>query len=659
MVIVLQPPMHKVLELAVSKRGTPLRHVREDSKLVRAIIERHHRVHRVIVARDRLRDPVRLRVRRAAQIVLALQHLLPIRVRVPSAIRGECRLVLDDHLLTPVVGQRLQVVMRDRWHPRRVNWNRPGRPLELNVRAPLVEPDHMRGPFGEGLTNLSHQRPTCHLDRWGARSAGVEDGRRVGAHDIRAADLIRARPVQIPQLLGDLRKVRAPAHGRIVPSPRDGEISRDSGGLVGDGGEQAGGRVESKLVRVALDDERRVRTHHRPQPCHWRQLVELQNGPLVLGQRRRGSRRHAHRRQRHHEDQLVRRLVRKVRLSLRNLRVRQVELVEVQKRERLGALVEGHHLAKERLIGRIDHLPGCAAHRQTHHLLVQCMRERVPCDHSEGALPGARCAHGHIEAVGAHVAVAVLDRLGLEAEQLGKAHRDPLLDLHRRLGDPLLVVVGHRLLFCAGHAVVMGGDSDGALERVGPGGAHRGLLFERGQVDLGRARVRDHLELTSCEEQIRRESHLALESWARGEVAAPVVVRVVSKREDVVGASLVRPTPLLLLVGVERRRRVEHVDGAVHVHVMNELIEVAVPVLRILVVEVGAACPDLVLREGMVRLVLSILHDLVHPHVNIPVVPRRVVVHLVAVVIKVHPSGVAPSAVAEQVAREELGRVSK
>ena len=54
-------------------------------------------------------------------------------------------------------------------------------------------------------------------------------------------------------------------------------------------------------------------------------------------------------------------------------------------------------------------------------------------------------------------------------------------------------------------------------------------------------------------------------------------MRGVGKREDVVGADLPLLLRLLeeLLVGVARRRAVEGVDGAVEVHVVDELVEVA------------------------------------------------------------------------------------
>ena len=54
---------------------------------------------------------------------------------------------------------------------------------------------------------------------------------------------------------------------------------------------------------------------------------------------------------------------------------------------------------------------------------------------------------------------------------------------------------------------------------------------------------------------------------------------VVGEREDVVGAQLVGAVPPLLLVDVEGGRRVEGVDAAVEVDIVDELVEVAVPLV--------------------------------------------------------------------------------
>ena len=61
-VIVLDAAVHHELELSVREGSAALANVGEDGNLVLAIVEAHHRVHRVIVAGNRLRDVVRLRV---------------------------------------------------------------------------------------------------------------------------------------------------------------------------------------------------------------------------------------------------------------------------------------------------------------------------------------------------------------------------------------------------------------------------------------------------------------------------------------------------------------------------------------------------------------------------------------------------------------------
>eukprot|EP00965_Chrysotila_dentata_P236536 6201376-Pleurochrysis_carterae.AAC.1 len=74
-------------------------------------------------------------------------------------------------------------------------------------------------------------------------------------------------------------------------------------------------------------------------------------------------------------------------------------------------------------------------------------------------------------------------------------------------------------------------------------------------------------------------------------------MRIVAQREDIVGAYGVLTGVLLLLIGVQRRRRVEGVDAAVQVDVVDQLVQVSIPVVGVLVLEVSAARPHLVFCE--------------------------------------------------------------
>ena len=73
------------------------------------------------------------------------------------------------------------------------------------------------------------------------------------------------------------------------------------------------------------------------------------------------------------------------------------------------------------------------------------------------------------------------------------------------------------------------------------------------------------------------------------------------------------------------RRRVEEVDGAVEVDVVNELVKVVEPAVSIVVVEVAAAWPHLVNRLGEHRIARCRLDNLVDPRIDVVVVAPRVI----------------------------------
>lgn len=141
------------------------------------------------------------------------------------------------------------------------------------------------------------------------------------------------------------------------------------------------------------------------------------------------------------------------------------------------------------------------------------------------------------------------------------------------------------------------------------------------------------------------------------ELTCPVVVSVIGQRHDVVVAGLPRQIRLVLPLGVDGGRGVKGVDGAVEVDVVDELVEVVVPVGGVLVVKVRAHGPDDVIRAAVGGLVLCVGDKLGDKVVQVVVVQARVVLDLVGVAVKVHAVGGAVTAAtaAVQLAGKGLG----
>jgi hypothetical protein len=119
-------------------------------------------------------------------------------------------------------------------------------------------------------------------------------------------------------------------------------------------------------------------------------------------------------------------------------------------------------------------------------------------------------------------------------------------------------------------------DAEGALEAVE--GVGRGHV--RGAAGEG-------LELLCRLEVGGGVANVPLEALARDKVARPVRVRAVSVGEEVVG--LEGEGGRRGLGGrVDAGRAVEGVDGAVRVHVVDDLVEVDKPRVCVLVVKIGA-----------------------------------------------------------------------
>ena len=121
---------------------------------------------------------------------------------------------------------------------------------------------------------------------------------------------------------------------------------------------------------------------------------------------------------------------------------------------------------------------------------------------------------------------------------------------------------------------------------------------------------RDHLHLTSGRQEVGGKANLALKRRSRGEIAAPICVGVVSQGEDIVAPDL--PLRRILEsfgvfgIGVVRRGGIESDHWAacrgVHIDVVNDLVQIVKPVIGVLVLEVAAAGPHLVLALREVRL---------------------------------------------------------
>mmetsp|Transcript_11476 Transcript_11476/g.37946 ORF Transcript_11476/g.37946 Transcript_11476/m.37946 type:complete len:205 (+) Transcript_11476:2611-3225(+) len=174
-VVRLHAPVNHKLDLPVLQRGARLGDVGQDGELVRPVVDRHHRVDGVVVPRHRLRDVVVVRVRWAAPVVRALDHLLAVRVGVPRVARLEPGRVPHDHLLAPVVRHRPPVaVTRHRRQPRRLDWDRSRGPLDLNEARIPEEPNHVGCPRREGLCHLGHEGSPAHPHGRLARRAGEE-----------------------------------------------------------------------------------------------------------------------------------------------------------------------------------------------------------------------------------------------------------------------------------------------------------------------------------------------------------------------------------------------------------------------------------------------------------------------------------------------------
>ena len=87
---------------------------------------------------------------------------------------------------------------------------------------------------------------------------------------------------------------------------------------------------------------------------------------------------------------------------------------------------------------------------------------------------------------------------------------------------------------------------------------------------------------------------------------------------------------------------------------MDQLVQIPIPSIGVLVLEVRAAGPQLMQGQRMFRLLERVLHTLVDPLVDVVVVSRRVVVHLLGLVVEIQPRTVAALPRAVQIAGEDV-----
>mmetsp|Transcript_40665 Transcript_40665/g.97497 ORF Transcript_40665/g.97497 Transcript_40665/m.97497 type:complete len:832 (-) Transcript_40665:177-2672(-) len=605
--------MHHELQGPVLQAGPALGHIREHRQLHLPVVQRQHGVHRVVVAGHGLGD-VQRGVGGAAGVELALDHLPAVGVRVEGALGGDVGVVADDHLLAPVGGH-----VGGDLHPRGINRDGTHGVLHLHVRLVLHKPDHVGHPAAESLVDLRDQVALHHLQGRLRRGPRVHQLRGVRPEHVRAAGLVAARVLVRADVRG------APSYRGVVPAPLDAHVHSHPALHVLHALQLGGLRVKRELVHP-------VGHNHRVAP-HGPLLRHLRPGSLL-----RCKYPVPHVPHLHGEGEDVSGLVGQGSLLLLDLLLREVVVVDVQQGQLVGAVVDGNHLARHSLANRAGHPPARADHRQPRHG-HRLLPQRVPGGHREFLLRYRESTHGDVQAVPRGVAVAVL-QIGIDAGQLLQGQRHTNLNLVVRLRNPLRVIVGHVLALRAAHPVVVGRHPDGPLQRVRPGVPDHRAGPGGGRVHVLLGHSAEHLQLPGGVQEVGRGADLALEGGPGGEVPGPVVVGGVGQGEDVVVADLPLLVGLVLLLGVHRRRGIERVHRPVLVDVVDELVEVVVPVLRVLVVEIRPGRPQLVVGLGVRRLCHGVLDELVHVLVHVVVVALGVVLDLIVAVVEIKPATV-------------------
>mmetsp|Transcript_15528 Transcript_15528/g.24356 ORF Transcript_15528/g.24356 Transcript_15528/m.24356 type:complete len:226 (+) Transcript_15528:1744-2421(+) len=133
------------------------------------------------------------------------------------------------------------------------------------------------------------------------------------------------------------------------------------------------------------------------------------------------------------------------------------------------------------------------------------------------------------------------------------------------------------------------------------------------------------LQLTRSLQVPGAVAHVPLEGGTGGEVAGPEVVGSVRVGEVIIVLDAPRQVSSVLGVGVFLGGRIEKVDSAVEVSVVDELVEVLVPRLGVGVLEVRAHRPHDMVGAVVVRLVQGSFHGVVDTFLDIDIMQAGVV----------------------------------
>ena len=90
------------------------------------------------------------------------------------------------------------------------------------------------------------------------------------------------------------------------------------------------------------------------------------------------------------------------------------------------------------------------------------------------------------------------------------------------------------------------------------------------------------------------------------------------------------------------------------IHVVNNFVQIVVPVHGILVLKVGSTGPHLMIRLGMGCLTQRILDKLVNNFVNVVVVSTGIVLYFSFGVVVSNPGSIAATSAAVQLTRKDL-----
>mmetsp|Transcript_13742 Transcript_13742/g.34523 ORF Transcript_13742/g.34523 Transcript_13742/m.34523 type:complete len:326 (-) Transcript_13742:10-987(-) len=183
--------------------------------------------------------------------------------------------------------------------------------------------------------------------------------------------------------------------------------------------------------------------------------------------------------------------------------------------------------------------------------------------------------------------------------------------------EPLRVVVRDRLLGRPGDRIVMHEHADRRIQ-----------LIER---IASRERLTEKvLHLPRALKEGGHQENVVLLAWPRREVTPPIRLKPIRVREEIVRLGWKGEIGAALLSKVLIRRRIEDVHARVLVHVMNELVQVLEPDVRVIPLEVRAHEKHDVLAKNLSTVIQRLFDEVVHPAVHIVVLQALVVLDGVA-----------------------------